>query len=196
MRRAILVVLLTLSCASPRLPNVYDVRVETTKGTFVIEVHRAWAPRGADHFAELVRAGFYNDSRLFRVRAGFIAQFGIAGDPRVEAQWRGRTIPDDPVRQSNVRGTIAYAMTGPGTRATQVYINLADNRRLDAQGFAPFGRVIEGMDVVDRFYAGYGESAGGGMRGGKQQPLMEGGNAYLDRAYPLLDRIVRATVGS
>jgi homoserine O-acetyltransferase len=173
-------------------PDVYRVKVETTKGTFVVEVHRAWAPRGAERFYELVRSGFFDDSRVFRVRSGFIAQFGIAGDPKRNARWT--PIADDPVTQSNARGTIAFAMTGPNTRLTQVYINLADNRRLDADGFAPIGRVVEGMDVVDKLYAGYGEDSGGGMRGGKQAPLLRGGNGYLDAHYPKLDRILRARI--
>ncbi len=194
MRRAALLLLIALSCATMHAPETYRVRFETTQGTFVVEVQRALAPHGADRFYELVRSGFYDDSRIFRVRAGFIAQFGIAGDPAVEARWQSKTIPDDPVRASNVRGTIAYAMTAPHTRATQVYINLGDNSRLDAQGFAPFGRVIEGMDVVDRFYSGYGEAAGGGMRGGKQEPVMRGGNRYLDQAFPRLDHIATATL--
>ncbi|HKG90885.1 MAG TPA: peptidylprolyl isomerase [Gemmatimonadaceae bacterium] len=175
-------------------PDSFRVRVETTRGAFLIDVHRAWAPAGADRFYNLVRAGFFDDSRFFRVRAGFIAQFGIPGDPAVAAAWRTRTIPDDPVRQRNERGFVSYAMTGPDTRTTQLFINLGDNTRLDAEGFAPIGRVVEGMDVVDRLYAGYGEDAGGGMRGGKQGPLFEGGNAYLDRAFPRLDRLVRARV--
>jgi cyclophilin family peptidyl-prolyl cis-trans isomerase len=190
---AFCLLLLSVSTARPS-PAVYRVRVDTTKGPFVIEVHRTWAPHGADRFYELVESGFYDDSRVFRVREKFIAQFGIAGNPRVTKRWEGRTIADDPVRESNVRGTIAFAMTGPHTRLTQVYINLADNWRLDNDGFAVFGRVVSGMRVVDRLYAGYGETAGGGMRGGKQAPLLEEGNAYLDREYPKLDRIVRASV--
>jgi len=172
--------------------DVYRVRIDTTQGPFVVEVHRAWAPRGADRFRELVRARFFDDSRFFRVRRGFIAQFGIAGDPAENARWK--PFGDDPVKQSNVRGTIAFAMTGPDTRLTQVYINLGDNARLDKDGFAPFGRVVEGMAVVDRLHSGYGEESGGGMRGGKQEPLLRGGNAYLDRAYPKLDRLIRASV--
>jgi homoserine O-acetyltransferase len=177
-----------------RAPDVFRVRVETSQGVFVVESRREWAPHGADRLFGLARAGFFDDSRFSRVRAGFIAQFGIPGDPEVAAVWRTASLPDDPVRWSNVRGTVSYAMTGPNTRTTQLFVNLADNRRLDAEGFAPLGLVVEGMDVVERLYAGYGEEAGGGMRGGRQAPVFEGGNAYLDRAYPRLDRLLRATV--
>ncbi|HEY4565357.1 MAG TPA: peptidylprolyl isomerase [Thermoanaerobaculia bacterium] len=177
-------------------PDVFRVRFETSRGPFVVEVHREWAPQGADRFHALVASGYFDDSRFFRVVAGFIAQFGVAGDPKVTAAWKDRTIPDDPVRQSNIqsntRGTIAYAMTGPNTRATQLYINLADNSRLDAQGFAPIGRVTSGMDVVDRLYGGYGETSGGGMRGGKQGEMLKGGNAWLDANFPKLDHLLRA----
>jgi len=179
---------------SQRSPAVFTVRLETSKGSFVIEAHREWAPLGVDRFYNLVRAGFFDDSRLFRIRGGFIAQFGIAGTPDVAAVWKDQAISDDPVRQSNTRGFIGYAMTGPNTRTTQVYINLSDNSRLDGDGFAPFGKVIEGMEVADRLYAGYGEDAGGGMRGGKQGKIFEGGNAYLDRAFPNLDHLVRARI--
>jgi cyclophilin family peptidyl-prolyl cis-trans isomerase len=177
-------------------PEVFRVRFETTQGPFVVEVHREWAPQGADRFHALVSSGFFDDSRFFRVVAGFIAQFGVAGDPKVTAAWKDKTIPDDPVRQSNTqsntRGTIAYAMTGPNTRATQLYVNLADNSRLDAQGFAPIGRVTSGMEVVDRLYSGYGEKSGGGMRGGKQGEMLKGGNAWLDANFPKLDHLLRA----
>ncbi|HWO00039.1 MAG TPA: peptidylprolyl isomerase [Blastocatellia bacterium] len=179
---------------SQRAPEVFNVRVETTRGRFAIEAHRAWAPHGVDRFYNLVRAGFFDDSRFFRVRAGFIAQFGIPGDPAIATAWKDAAIPDDPVRQSNTRGFIAYAMTGPNTRTTQLYINLTDNSRLDADGFAPIGKVIEGMDVVDQLYAGYGEDAGGGMRRGRQGRIFESGNAYLDREFPRLDRLVRAII--
>jgi cyclophilin family peptidyl-prolyl cis-trans isomerase len=175
-------------------PEVFRVRCETTRGPFEVEVRRQWAPHGADRFFALAAAGFFDDSRFFRVVAGFIAQFGVAGDPAVTAVWRDRTIPDDPVRQSNVRGTIAYAMTGPGTRSTQLYVNLADNTRLDGQGFAPIGRVASGMDAVDRLHAGYGEQAGGGMRGGRQGKLLAGGNAWLDAEFPKLDRLLRVRI--
>jgi cyclophilin family peptidyl-prolyl cis-trans isomerase len=178
----------------PQTVKAFQVRFETTQGAFVVEVHPDWAPQGVARFRELVASGYFDDSHFFRVVAGFIAQFGVAGDPKVTAAWKERTIPDDPVRQSNLRGTLAFAMTGPGTRSTQIYINLADNARLDAQGFAPIGRVISGMDVVDQLYAGYGEAAGGGMRGGQQGKMLAGGNAYLDASFPKLDHLVRARV--
>lgn len=177
-----------------RAPGVFKVRIETSKGSLVIETHRDWAPRGADRFFNLVRAGFFDSSRFFRVRPGFIAQFGIPGDPSVAAVWKEQAVPDDPVRKSNTRGTIAYAMTGPDTRTTQLYINLSDNSRLDKDGFAPIGRIVEGMDVADQIYSGYGEDAGGGMRGGKQGEIFQGGNAYLDREFPRLDKLIRATL--
>jgi len=178
------------------VPSVFQVRIETSAGAFVIEAHPDWAPNGADRLQELARSGYFDDSRFFRVVPGFIAQFGIAGDPKVAAVWRSRTIPDDPVKQSNTRGFLGFAMTGPDTRSTQIYINLADNSRLDAQGFAPIGRVVEGMDVVDRLYSGYGETSGGGMRAGKQQKMFEEGNAWLDREFPKLDKLLQAKIVS
>jgi cyclophilin family peptidyl-prolyl cis-trans isomerase len=192
MRMRMLVLALLLFAPTERAPAIYRVQFETTKGSFVVQVTRKWARRGPDRFYELVRSGFYDDSRVFRVRRGFIAQFGIAGDPKRNARWK--PILDDAVTQSNARCTLAFAMTGPNTRLTQVYINLADNARLDKDGFAPFGRVVSGMDVVDKLYDGYGEESGGGMRGGKQAPLLRGGNRYLDKRYPKLDRIIRASV--
>jgi len=170
------------------------VRVETSKGEFAIEVHPEWAPLGAARFLELVRSGYYDDARFHRVVPGFIVQWGLAGDPARTAEWRERFIPDDTVVVSNTRGRIAYAFTDPGTRATQVYIDLVDNVRLDSAGFAPFGEVVAGMDVVDSLYSGYGETSGGGLRRGDQSRIVAAGNAYLDREFPLLDRIVRARV--
>ena len=181
---------------SQRAPDVFRVRIETSKGTMVIEVHRDWAPRGADRFYNLARAGFFDDSRFFRVRPAFIAQFGIPGDPAIAAVWKGQSIADDPVRESNTRGSIAYAMTGPDTRTTQLYINLSDNSRLDKEGFAPIGKVVEGMEVADQLYAGYGEDAGGGMRGGKQDKIFQSGNAHLDREFPRLDKLLRAAIAT
>jgi peptidyl-prolyl cis-trans isomerase A (cyclophilin A) len=177
-----------------RPSEIFRVRIETSKGAFVLEVNRAWAPRGADRFLELVRARFFDDSRFFRVREKYIAQFGIAGDPAVTRAWKDRYIPDDSVRTSNVRGTFAFAMTGPNLRNTQIYINLVDNKQLDAQGFSPIGRVVEGMEVVDRIYSGYGEDAGGGLRLGKQDRMLNQGNRHLDADFPRLDRLIHATV--
>jgi cyclophilin family peptidyl-prolyl cis-trans isomerase len=176
-------------------PDTFRARLVTSRGDFVLEVVRPWAPRGADHFWNLVRHGYYDDARFHRIVPGFIVQWGIAGDPRVSAVWLHRTIPDDSaVVASNVRGTIAFAFTAKDTRATQVYINLVDNTRLDGQGFPPFGRVVEGMNVVDSLYGGYGESSGGGMRAAKQDSLVARGNAYLDRVFPRLDHLIRAIV--
>ncbi|MGH7653554.1 MAG: peptidylprolyl isomerase [Gemmatimonadaceae bacterium] len=190
--------LLGSACRAPQhisaSPAIERVRVETSKGTFVLEVDHAWAPRGAERFLELVRTKFFDDSRFFRVRAKYIAQFGIAGDPAVTKKWAGREFPDDSVRASNVRGTFGFAMTGPNQRNTQVYISLVDNKQLDAQGFSPVGRVVEGMDVVDALYSGYGEDAGGGLRLGKQQKMLGEGNKHLDASFPMLDKLVRARV--
>ena len=178
-----------------RAPDVFRVRLQTSKGLIVLEINRGWSPNGADRFYNLVHAGFYDEARFFRVVAGRWAQFGINGDPQVARLWRTRTIPDDPRRESNVRGTIAFAFAVPNGRTTQVFINLRDNSAThDPAPFVPFGRVVEGMDVADALDAEYGESAGGGMRGGKQGKMFEGGNAYLDAAFPKLDRLLRATV--
>jgi cyclophilin family peptidyl-prolyl cis-trans isomerase len=192
MRLALVLAALPL-LAADHAPSLYRVKLETTAGLIVLEVHRDWAPIGADRFHELVRARFYDDSRFFRVTARF-AQFGIAGEPAVAQAWRERTIPDDPVKQSNRRGRFAFAMTGPDTRTTQIYICKVDMSVQDKDGFAPIGEVIEGMDAVDRLYVGYGESAGGGMRGGKQGRIFAEGNAHLDRDFPKLDRLIRATI--
>jgi homoserine O-acetyltransferase len=171
------------------------VRLDTSKGPIVVDVHREWAPHGADRFYSLVTSGYYDDNRFFRVHAGQWAQFGINGDPSVSARWRTRTIPDDPPKQSNVRGTVTFAFAEPNGRTTQAYIALKDlSDPQDAQGFVPFGRVIEGMATADRLNAEYGENAGSGIRAGKQQPLFDGGNTYLDREFPRLDRLLRAVV--
>ncbi len=179
---------------SEQAPELFYIRFTTSEGDFVVEVHRSWAPLGTDRLYNLVRAGFFDDSRFYRVRAGYIAQFGISADPAVSAVWKARSIRDDPVLETNTRGRIAYAMTGPDTRTTQLYINLKDNPHLDSQGFAPLGQVVKGMDAVDRLYAGYDENAGGGMRGGKQGMIFAEGNAHLDKSFPKLSRLERATV--
>lgn len=180
----------------PGGPDRYNVRLETSKGPIVIAVHREWAPNGADRFHQLVTSGYYDGARFFRIRKGTWAQFGIAGDPRVAQAWRTKTIPDDPwVGVSNARGTVAFAFKDPAGRTTQVFINLKDNSEThDREPFVVFGAVEQGMDVADALYAEYGEAAGGGIRAGKQDPVFEGGNAYLAKKFPLLDYIVRARV--
>ena len=179
--------------ANEAAPATFRARFETSAGTFVIEVHRDWAPQGADRFYELVNSGYFDGVRFFRVLPGFMAQFGIHGDPKVSAKWRDQNIPDDPVLKSNTRGMVSYATAGPGTRTTQVFINFGDNRMLDPQGFAPFGQVIEGMAVVDKLYAAYGEGAPRG-RGPDQGRIQAEGNAYLERDFPKLDYVKKATV--
>jgi cyclophilin family peptidyl-prolyl cis-trans isomerase len=178
-----------------RAPEVAHVRLETSKGLIRLEMRRAWAPHGVDRFYNLVRHGYYDDARVFRIRAGTWAQFGIPGDPKVAQLWRNRTIPDDPRVESNVRGTVAFAFKDPNGRTTQVFLNLRDNSAThDAEPFVPFARVIEGMEAADAWYAGYGEQAGGGIRAGKQDPVFLGGNEFLKRQFPLLDYIVKATI--
>jgi cyclophilin family peptidyl-prolyl cis-trans isomerase len=175
-------------------PDVFNVRMETTKGEMVVEVHREWAPHGADRFYNLVRAGYYDDSRFYRVIQGKWAQFGINGDPKISNVWREQTFPDDPRVESNVRGTVAFAFAVPNGRTTQVFINLKDNSATHDAEFAPFAKVIKGMEVADDLNTEYGELAGSGIRSGKQGPLFEHGNAYLDKKFPHLDRIIRARV--
>jgi peptidyl-prolyl cis-trans isomerase A (cyclophilin A) len=189
--------ILAMSLLHPHhAPKVFRVRVQTSAGTFTVESHRDWSPRGADRFYELVRTGYYDDSRFFRAVPGRWVQFGISGNPAIAQAWRHRTIPDDTLKHSNTRGFIAFSNTGPNTRSTQVYINTGDNSaRNDIEpGFAPFGQIVEGMDVVDRIYNGYGEHSGGGMRAGHQDEMFNGGNAYLDREYPKLDKLIHATI--
>ena len=182
------------SLATAHAPDVFRARFTTTKGTFVIEVHRAWAPNGADRFFNLVKMGFYDDTRVFRVIDGFMAQFGIPGDPKVATRWRSADIPDDPVAQSNKRGFVTFAQTAmPNTRSTQVFINFADNVTLDASRFAPFGQVVSGMNVVDGLYHGYGEGRPSGQ-GPDQSRVQEGGNRYLDEEFPQLDRILSTSI--
>jgi len=179
---------------SEQAPATFEVRFETSEGVFVVGVHREWAPIGADRFYNLVQNRFFDDARFHRVVEGFIVQFGLPGDPSVAETWLDQTMSDDPVRESNTAGRIAYAFTEPNTRATQVYISMTDNSRLDVQGFAPFGEIVDGMDVVSRIYSGYGEDSGGGVRRGDQSRIVAEGNAYLDRTFPELDRILTARV--
>jgi len=174
-------------------PETFRAKFETSQGEFVIEVHRDWAPLGADRFYNLVNHGFYDDCRFFRVISGFMAQFGISGDPKIARAWRAAKIQDDPVKESNKRGYISYAMGGPNTRTTQLFINYGDNSRLDAMGFPPFGKVAEGMSVVDKLYSGYGEGAPRG-KGPDQGQVQGRGNEYLNADFPKLDHIVKATI--
>jgi peptidyl-prolyl cis-trans isomerase A (cyclophilin A) len=174
-------------------PDTFVVRFETSKGDFVVQVNRAWAPLGAQRFYGLVRNGYYDGVRFFRVIPGFMAQFGVHGVPAVNDAWSNESIADDPVLVSNTRGMVTYAKAGPETRTTQVFVNYRDNSALDADGFAPFGRVIEGMDVVDRLYGEYGETAPGGA-GPDYACLVSGGNAYLARSFERMDSVVTATI--
>ena len=197
----ILAVICALVCAAPALAQVpkepapasYKVKFDTTKGTFTVQVTRAWAPQGADRFYNLVKSGFYDDVRFFRVISGFMVQFGISGNPAVMAGWRDAPIKDDPVVQSNKRGFITFAMAGPNTRTSQVFINFADNARLDASGFSPFGQIVSGMDVVDKLNAEYGEGAPNG-RGPDQSRMQREGNTYLAKEFSRLDFVKKATI--
>jgi peptidyl-prolyl cis-trans isomerase A (cyclophilin A) len=172
-------------------PAVFKVKFQTSRGDFIVEAQREWAPLGVDRFFNLVQNGFYDDTCFFRVISGFMAQFGLHSDPKVSAAWRQQRLQDDPVKQSNKRSYISYAMAGANTRTTQLFINYADNARLDQMGFAPIGRVVEGMDVVDRLYAGYGEGAPQG-KGPSQGRIQTEGSDYLRKNFPQLDCITRA----
>ncbi len=176
-----------------KAPATFKVRFETTKGGFTVEATRALAPNGADRFYNLVRAGYFKDLAFFRVIPGFMCQFGIHGDPKVAAAWRTAQIPDDPVRASNTRGAITFATAGPNTRTTQLFINFGDNANLDGMGFSPFGKVISGMDVVDKINGEYGEGAPRG-RGPDQQRVQREGNAYLKKDFPKLDYIQSVSI--
>ncbi|SFI68235.1 peptidylprolyl isomerase [Planctomicrobium piriforme] len=173
--------------------DVYKVKFETSKGDFVVEVHPEWAPLGAEQFKKAVEAGVYNDARFFRVVDGFMVQFGIPGDPAMAKEWREKKVKDDPKGQSNQRGMMTFAMAGPNTRTSQVFINFGDNAFLDNQGFPPFAKVVEGMDVVDSLYKEYGEGAPRG-RGPDQGRIQMEGNAYLTKSFPKMDYIKTATV--
>jgi peptidyl-prolyl cis-trans isomerase A (cyclophilin A) len=178
-----------------KAPEVYDVKFTTTKGDFVVQVTRAWAPLGADRFYNLAANKFFDDASFFRVLSGFVVQFGLHADPQVSKVWRTATIKDDPVTQSNCPGSITFATAGPHTRTTQVFINLGNNAQLDSMGFAPFGQMTEGMEVVKQLYSGYGEGAPSG-RGPDQGMVSTQGKAYLDKNFPKLDRVKTATIVS
>ena len=173
--------------------EAFTVRFDTTKGDFDVRVHPEWAPKGADRIRELVESGFYDDAIFFRVLAGFVAQFGISGAPEVGAEWRNKPIEDDPVEASNTKGRLTFAMAGPNSRTTQLFINLADNTSLDDMGFAPVGEVVDGMDIVESLHSGYGEGAPRG-NGPNQTEIHREGNAYLRKNFPELDKIKRAEI--
>ena len=175
-------------------PDSFKVAVETSKGNFTIVAHRDWAPNGVDRFYHLVQLGFFDDARFFRVLSGFMAQFGMNGDPRVTAAWEPLTLQDDPVKQKNTRGMVTFAAGGsPNTRSTQLFVNYGDNTNLDAMGFAPIGQVVDGMAVVDSLYSSYGEGAPDGA-GPSQDRIASNGNAYLTQNFPKLDYIKTARI--
>ena len=173
-------------------PDTYTVKLETTKGDILIDVHKDWAPRGAQQFWELVTSGYYTDIAFFRVIEGFIAQAGIHGNPDTNKKWREKKIADDPVKQGNAKGTVTFAMAGPGTRTTQFFVNFKDNHQLDNMGFAAFGKVRD-LKVVEALHAGYGEGAPRG-KGPSQMLMQTKGNDYLKSSFPQLDYIKSASI--
>lgn len=185
--------LLNPELCKEKAPDTFRVKFNTTKGTFIVEVKKQWAEKGADRFYNLVKNGFYNDAAFFRVLKGFVAQFGINSDPRISEKWINARIEDDPVKLSNTKGTISFATAGPNTRTTQLFINYGDNSRLDSMGFSPFGKVIEGMDVVENLYSEYGEGEPYG-NGPSQAKIQSEGNKYLKDNFPKLDYIITAEI--
>ena len=194
---AALTLLFACSCRRPApkvvVPEVFRVKFETSQGDFIVEANRAWAPHGVDRFHELVRMRYFDEARFFRVLKGFIAQFGVHRDFNVHATWRKLFVVDDPPKEKNLRGTLAFAKSGPNTRATEVFINLADNPALDQEGFVPFAKIVEGLDVIDKLYTGYGEMRPEGKEidAGRVE---EEANEYLVPRFPKLDYIKRARI--
>src|SRR5262245_49025127 len=184
----------TPAALNEKAPATYKAKFDTSKGAFVIEVHREWAPLGADRFYNLVKNGFYDDCRFFRVIDGFMAQIGMNGNPAIQSAWTSARLQDDPVKQSNKRGYVTFAHAGPNSRTTQFFINFADNGgSLDRQGFPPIGQVVSGMDIVDKLYSGYGDGPPRG-RGPSQGQITAEGNAYLVKDFPKLDYVKKATI--
>ncbi|MBV8373445.1 MAG: peptidylprolyl isomerase, partial [Candidatus Eremiobacteraeota bacterium] len=179
--------LLKPATLSAKAPAHFDVLFRTTAGSFTVAVTRAWAPRGADRFYNLVKHGFFTGAAFFRVVPGFVVQFGLSPNPAVNKAWSGASIGDDPVKESNRTGFVSFASAGPNTRTTQLFINLNDNARLDGLGFAPIGKVVSGMDVVGKIYAGYREAP-------DQTSITAQGKGYLDKNFPKLDRITSANL--
>lgn len=175
-------------------PQEFKAKFVTTKGDFVVDVHRDWAPRGADRFYNLVRSGFFTNVSFYRVVPGFVVQFGAAPDPKVEAAWNKAQIKDDPVKGTNKKYYLTFAMGGPNTRTTEIFINLRDNAALDGMGFAPFGEVVEGTEIVDQIYSGYGDMQEQGGQGPSQGRVQMEGKPYLDKSFPKLDSIKSASV--
>ncbi len=182
---------------SEKAPDTFDAKFTTTKGDFVIRVTREWSPLGADRFYNLVKNGYYDSASFFRVVPGFVVQWGLSAYPQVTAAWQAAPIQDEPVKASNKRGFVTYAKGGPNSRTTQVFINLTDtNTRLDAMGFSPFGEIVEGMDVVEQLYSGYGDSISSGGKGPEQGRIGAEGKAYLDKEFPQLDSVKSAVIAS
>lgn len=175
------------------MPDVWRALFDTSKGSYVVEVHKDWAPKGAERFWKLVQMGFFNDTRIYRVRPAFIVQFGLSGDPRTNSLLNASAVGDDPEQQKNEKWTIAFAQSGPRSRRTQVFVNLKNNVALDKDGFAPIGKVTQGMDVFEKLYSGYGEWEPPG-RGPNAMRILTQGNDYLDTQFPKLDKILRAKV--
>jgi len=175
------------------VPEVYQVNLDTSKGPVVLEIHRAWAPVGASHFYTLVKTRFFDEARFFRIVRNFVVQFGINGNPKTNRQWSTTNLPDDPVKEHNRKGTLTFATAGPNTRTTQLFINLKDNLALDRDGFAPIGKVITGMDIVESFYDSYGDMPPKGQ-GPDPSQIETLGNEYLQNRFPRLDYIKKATI--
>lgn len=193
MMRVLIALVLLLPAQDPAAPAEFKVKLDTTKGDIVLKITREWAPKGADRFHALVKAGYYDDCRFYRVLPKYIAQFGINGTPATAAKWKELPIDDDPVKQKNLRGRLTFAKGGPNTRTTNLFFNLKDNTSLDSQGFAPVGEIVEGLELADQLFGGYGDGAPKG-RGPSQKRIYEDGNALLQKDFKDLDYIKTAKV--